>query len=223
LANELQVHQSFREEPQEWTIRSPTTGEQFTFQRSVDGWIQGRRIAGPMREGKDDLSMRIHAPVSSVQVAKVEVLYAEYEDGSIEGVAAPCVRKSLEEKRAKAAERGTTAAEVMLLLQTEADLGYVPIETVGGQSRESLIRALSRIASQKRCTAAKEAFLQRTDLDDSLRCSFCHKEKGATGKLISSTGDFSRAYICPECVAVCVMILEDDRPELATPGDRVSG
>jgi ATP-dependent Clp protease ATP-binding subunit ClpX len=37
------------------------------------------------------------------------------------------------------------------------------------------------------------------------------------GKLISSPGDYPRAYICDECIAVCNSILEDDRPERA-PG-----
>jgi ATP-dependent Clp protease ATP-binding subunit ClpX len=37
------------------------------------------------------------------------------------------------------------------------------------------------------------------------------------GKLISSPGDYPRAYICDECIAVCNSILEDDRPE-RSPG-----
>jgi ATP-dependent Clp protease ATP-binding subunit ClpX len=35
--------------------------------------------------------------------------------------------------------------------------------------------------------------------------------------LISSPGEYPRAYICDECIAVCNSILEDDRPE-HTPG-----
>jgi ATP-dependent Clp protease ATP-binding subunit ClpX len=35
----------------------------------------------------------------------------------------------------------------------------------------------------------------------------------AVGKLISSPGDFPRAYICDECVAVCNSILEEERSE----------
>ncbi len=49
--------------------------------------------------------------------------------------------------------------------------------------------------------------------DDSLRCSFCHKNQEAVAKLISSPSDYPRAYICDECVAVCNSILEDDRGE----------
>jgi ATP-dependent Clp protease ATP-binding subunit ClpX len=38
------------------------------------------------------------------------------------------------------------------------------------------------------------------------------------GKLISSPSDYTRAYICDECIAVCNSILEDDKPEPATTG-----
>src|SRR3978361_506992 len=54
-------------------------------------------------------------------------------------------------------------------------------------------------------------------LEESLRCSFCHKSQDAVAKLISSPSDYPRAYICDECVAVCNSILEDDRSE-AQPG-----
>jgi ATP-dependent Clp protease ATP-binding subunit ClpX len=37
------------------------------------------------------------------------------------------------------------------------------------------------------------------------------------GKLISTPGDYPKAYICDECVAVCNSILEDDKPEKASP------
>src|SRR5947209_4122042 len=50
-------------------------------------------------------------------------------------------------------------------------------------------------------------------LEESLRCSFCHKSQDAVAKLISSPSDYPRAYICDECVAVCNSILEDDRGE----------
>jgi ClpX C4-type zinc finger len=33
-----------------------------------------------------------------------------------------------------------------------------------------------------------------------LRCSFCRKSQDVVGKLISSPADYSRAYICDECV-----------------------
>lgn len=48
-------------------------------------------------------------------------------------------------------------------------------------------------------------------LEESLRCSFCHKSQDAVAKLISSPSDYPRAYICDECVAVCNSILEDDK------------
>src|SRR6266704_6793660 len=44
---------------------------------------------------------------------------------------------------------------------------------------------------------------------DSVRCSFCQEGQGANRRLISSPR--GRAYICDECVAVCVAIVEDDR------------
>jgi ATP-dependent Clp protease ATP-binding subunit ClpX len=60
----------------------------------------------------------------------------------------------------------------------------------------------------------------RTDAEEILRCSFCHKSQDAVAKLISSPSDYSRAYICDECVAVCNSILEDDccsAPDDGTP------
>ena len=53
--------------------------------------------------------------------------------------------------------------------------------------------------------------MKRTGSDDALRCSFCHKSQDVVGKLISSPSDYPRAYICDECIAVCVSIIEDDR------------
>jgi ATP-dependent Clp protease ATP-binding subunit ClpX len=50
-------------------------------------------------------------------------------------------------------------------------------------------------------------------LDETLRCSFCHKAQEAVGKLISSPGESPRSYICDECVTVCNSILEEDRAE----------
>ncbi|MGH9627065.1 MAG: ClpX C4-type zinc finger protein [Bryobacteraceae bacterium] len=48
---------------------------------------------------------------------------------------------------------------------------------------------------------------------DSLRCSFCHKAQGDVRKLISNPGEYPRAYICDECVGVCMTIIEDDRED----------
>ncbi|MDA1311848.1 MAG: ATP-dependent Clp protease ATP-binding subunit ClpX [Acidobacteria bacterium] len=58
--------------------------------------------------------------------------------------------------------------------------------------------------------------MKRTGPEETLRCSFCHKTQEVVGKLISTPGDYPKAYICDECVAVCNSILEDDRRE--TPG-----
>jgi len=60
--------------------------------------------------------------------------------------------------------------------------------------------------------------LRRSGSDDTLRCSFCHKSQDVVGKLISSPGEYPRAYICDECIAVCNSILEDDRPEPVSGG-----
>ena len=55
--------------------------------------------------------------------------------------------------------------------------------------------------------------MKRNGPDETLRCSFCHKTQEGVGKLISTPGDYPKAYICDECVAVCNSILEDDRRE----------
>jgi len=54
---------------------------------------------------------------------------------------------------------------------------------------------------------------KRPNSDEALHCSFCRKHQDAVGKLISSPGEFPRAYICDECVAVCNSILEEKRTE----------
>ncbi len=46
---------------------------------------------------------------------------------------------------------------------------------------------------------------------DALSCSFCGKAQETVGKLISSPSNHPRAYICDECVAACVSIIEDSR------------
>jgi hypothetical protein len=60
-------------------------------------------------------------------------------------------------------------------------------------------------------------------VDDSLKCSFCHKSQDLVGKLISSPSPYPRAYICDECIAVCNAIMEDDIPDAkpATPGPTI--
>ena len=59
--------------------------------------------------------------------------------------------------------------------------------------------------------------MKRNGTDDTLRCSFCHKDQEIVGKLISTPGDYPKSYICDECVAVCNSILEDDRAETTGP------
>ena len=53
--------------------------------------------------------------------------------------------------------------------------------------------------------------MKPSDLDDSLRCSFCHKTEDQISKLIASPPNYPRAYICDECVVVCYSILKDER------------
>jgi ATP-dependent Clp protease ATP-binding subunit ClpX len=58
----------------------------------------------------------------------------------------------------------------------------------------------------------------RSRSDDSLRCSFCRKAQEPANPLISNPGDYPRAYICKECIAVCASILaEDGDREAAAP------
>jgi len=59
---------------------------------------------------------------------------------------------------------------------------------------------------------------KRAESSNALQCSFCHKSEGLVGKLISSPSDYQRAYICDECIAVCNMILEDDKPDREDEG-----
>jgi ATP-dependent Clp protease ATP-binding subunit ClpX len=55
--------------------------------------------------------------------------------------------------------------------------------------------------------------LKRTGSDEIPRCSFCHKTQDVVGKLIASSGDHARAYICDECVAAYNQALEQEREE----------
>ena len=59
--------------------------------------------------------------------------------------------------------------------------------------------------------------MKRTGSDEIPRCSFCHKTQEVVGKLIASSGDHARAYICAECVAACNQALEQER-EAPRPG-----
>jgi ATP-dependent Clp protease ATP-binding subunit ClpX len=53
--------------------------------------------------------------------------------------------------------------------------------------------------------------LKRSGSEELVRCSFCHKTQDVAKKLISSPGDFPRAYICSDCVAVCSTILREEQ------------
>jgi ATP-dependent protease Clp ATPase subunit len=53
----------------------------------------------------------------------------------------------------------------------------------------------------------------------SLRCSFCGKTQEESGNLISSPSDYPSAYICAECIEVCMTIIEDQRAD----ANRASG
>lgn len=59
----------------------------------------------------------------------------------------------------------------------------------------------------------------RSAVASDLICSFCRKPKEAVAKLISSPGAHPRAYICDECVAVCAMIIDEDRAVPDAPSE----
>ena len=52
--------------------------------------------------------------------------------------------------------------------------------------------------------------MARTDDRKSIRCSFCGKTQAQAGRLIAGNG----AYICDECINLCMSIIADDE-ELA--------
>ena len=141
----------------EWTLRSLENGEEIKFKRAVDSWIQARRVAGPLGTGGDDLNLRVSGR-KGFEVSNITVLYAEYDDGTIEGSAANCVRKSFKERRsaiANAAKKiqaklrsGTSIEDIRKELSLDENLQYILIETVGGQSLEQIGAVASRIANQ---------------------------------------------------------------------------
>ena len=51
--------------------------------------------------------------------------------------------------------------------------------------------------------------------EEPLRCSFCGKDQNSVGKLVSNPDDYSRVYICNECVRICSSIIDDDNPTIA--------
>jgi hypothetical protein len=49
-----------------------------------------------------------------------------------------------------------------------------------------------------------------SSVTDPLECSFCHKAQFVVRKLVSNPDDFPRrAYICDECILICMSILAD--------------
>ena len=53
--------------------------------------------------------------------------------------------------------------------------------------------------------------MKRPTPNEGRRCSFCLKTADAVERLIASPGDQSHAYICNECVELCVSVLEEGR------------
>jgi len=53
--------------------------------------------------------------------------------------------------------------------------------------------------------------MSRAKPSDPLRCSFCNKTQDEVGKLISAPCGDPHAYICDECVFVCLSIIADAR------------
>ena len=48
--------------------------------------------------------------------------------------------------------------------------------------------------------------MARTDDRKSIRCSFCGKTQAQAGRLIAGNG----AYICDECINLCMSIIAED-------------
>ena len=53
--------------------------------------------------------------------------------------------------------------------------------------------------------------MKRSSHDGSLRCSFCRKSQDIVNKLIATSGDYPKSYICDECVLICNAILHDEQ------------
>jgi ClpX C4-type zinc finger len=47
-------------------------------------------------------------------------------------------------------------------------------------------------------------------LEETLKCSFCHKSQDRVAKLIGASRTYPPAYICDECVNACNSILQQD-------------
>jgi hypothetical protein len=64
-----------------------------------------------------------------------------------------------------------------------------------------------------------KVWFSRRHREEILRCSFCKQTQNQVAKLISSPPAFERAYICDECVRVCLNAIED----APGPSGRVGG
>ncbi len=53
--------------------------------------------------------------------------------------------------------------------------------------------------------------MKRSSQEGSLRCSFCRKSQDIVSKLIATSGDYPKSYICDECVLICNAILQDEK------------
>ena len=62
--------------------------------------------------------------------------------------------------------------------------------------------------------------MRKSNIEEPLRCSFCHKPQEQVEKLISSPTDYARVYICNECVGVCHQILGEETREQTAQANR---
>ncbi len=62
--------------------------------------------------------------------------------------------------------------------------------------------------------------MRKSNIEEPLRCSFCHKSQEQVEKLISSPTDYARVYICNECVGVCQQILGEETREQSSQASR---
>ena len=62
--------------------------------------------------------------------------------------------------------------------------------------------------------------MRKSNIEEPLRCSFCHKPQEQVEKLISSPTDYARVYICNECVGVCHQILSEETREQTAQASR---
>ena len=93
--------------------------------------------------------------------------------------------------------------------------------------RRGRVQTVDERANNLECLVEYSEEVGRSGAEPGLVCSFCGKDQSVVSKLISSPSDRPSAYICGECIDVCVSIIEDERGHLEantfdgeTPGDR---